>query len=193
MKSLRIINVLAKIARVVCLILFILMIIGTLGCLMCTIFVPLLRNEVLYEGKTLEDIFVEKKLNFVTVETVCAIGTFVCAVNVFLTKYAEVFFARVVRQGTPFEMDTVKRMRKLAIVNIVVEIVTCIAVATTIAIVKVLNKDFIEFNNSSYYAGSISFGLYMLILSLFVEYGAIKDNPASAPAEEEKKEVEEQE
>ena len=189
MKSLRIIMILAKIARIVCLVLFILTIIGLVGCIAASIIVPSMWQEVVYNGKTLEMIFAEKNINFVTVQTAIGIGIFSLLVTIFLTKYAELFFGHVVKQGTPFEMVTVKKMRTLAIVNIAVEIASCIIVAITLAIVKHLHPELADFNNSAYYVGSVSFGIYMLILSLFVEYGTLKSNPVP----EEKKEVTEQE
>ena len=189
MKSLRTIQTLAKVARVICLILFIVFIIGAVGSIVGTIALPLLKDEIIYEDKTLEMILLEKNVNFISAITACIIGIIACLTSIFLSKYAELFFARVVREGTPFKTETVKRMRTLGIVNICVEIGVIIVIAVMLAIIKLKNPELADFK-SSFYFGSISFGIVMLILSVFVQYGVEKDQVT--PREETNNEDEEQ-
>lgn len=170
MKALRIIQVLAKICRILCIICFVGCIVGAAGCVIGLVVVPLIKDIVVEGGKTVEQMFLEKNITMPKLYTSLGVGIAGCGMGIFLAKYNGVFFKQELDAGTPFDMVIVKKMRKVAIVNIIVSIVSCIAIAIAVAIVEKLNNTSFNLNNG--YFSSIGFGIYLLILSLFCEYGA---------------------
>lgn len=170
MKSLRIIQALAKIARIICLIVFILCIIGAAGCLIAIIVVSSLRNVVLYEGKTLNDILLENRATFEAVLAALIVGLLSTGVGIYLSKYNELFYKRELAVGTPFKMEVVKDMRKVSVVNIVVSFSLSVVATITVLIIAGVTGVHVEVNYSLF--GTIGYGLILLLISLFAQYGA---------------------
>lgn len=173
MKSLKIIQVLAKIARILCKILFIVCIVGASFSLLGLISLPLSFNFEISEGKTLIEYFNEQNLSAASAITSCAVALFTCGVGIFLSKYNELFYKRELDIGTPFKMEVVNDMRRVALVNIIVNISVYGAAAIAIAIVQRFYPDVKGMDNS--FVGSVSYGLTLLLISLFCEYSAEKD------------------
>lgn len=170
MKSLRIIQALAKIARIICLIVFILCIIGAAGCLIGIIVVSSLRNVVLYEGKTLNDILIENRATFESVIAALIVGLLSTGVGIYLSKYNELFYKRELAVGTPFKMEVVKDIRKVSVVNIVVSFSLAVVATITVLIISGVTGVHVEVSYSLF--GTIGYGLVLLLISLFAQYGA---------------------
>ncbi len=180
MKCLKIIQILAKVVRVLLLIAFIVCIIGAAGCILGLIIVPLMKDVVLYDNKTLTDIFWENDIAMGQVYAGLVGGLISCGMGIFLSKYNEIFFKEEIKIGTPFDMVIVKKMRKVSIVNIACSLATAIVVAIAMAIVLAVNG----IKNSKFdinVFSTVGFGLTLLILSLFCEYGARKDEEKEEP------------
>lgn len=173
MKALRIIQVLAKVMRVICLVIFILTIIGAVFTLLGLIIVPVLQDQVLYDGKTLQMLLLEKNISMAQVYAGLSVGLLSTGVGIFLAKYNESFFAYEIKEGTPFKMEVVKRTRKNALVNIIVSISLVILSIIVVGIISGIYKTKFNFNYSL--VSSVGYGLALLVISLFCEYGAEKD------------------
>ena len=176
MKSLRIIQILAKIARVICIIVFVCSIIGAVGCISGLIALPLTQDAIVIDGKTLAEYLLEKDIPIEKAYAAMATGLASCGVSIFLSKYNELFFKREIELGSPFNDEIVKRMRKVAIVNIVVSLVLSVACAISISIVENVTKINMSFRFD--YFSSIGYGISLLIISLFCDYGAEKSKPS---------------
>ena len=170
MKSIRIIQVLAKIARVICIIVFVCSIVGAVGCMVGLIVLPLCKDIVVSDGKTLAELLIEKDMPLYKVYCALAVGLTSCGVSIFLAKYNELFYKREIEIGTPFNKEVVRDMRKTAIVNIITSLVLVIACSIAVAVVSNINKADMSFKFE--YFSSIGYGITLLILSLFCDYGA---------------------
>ena len=184
MKSLKIIQTLCKIARVICIIIFVLSIIGAAGCLIGIILMPALKDEVIYNHKTLEQLLEKNGTNFNVALTAMIMAFVVCGVSIFLSKYTELFFKKEIEVGTPFNKDIVRRMRVLGVVHIVTGILTTVIVSSVIAIAVASNPDVENsrnFNLSN--VSSLWFGIAMLIISLFANYDVEKEEALKKESE----------
>lgn len=170
MKALRIIQILAKIARIICLIVFIACIVGASISLLGLILIPLCKGTVIYENKTVEVLIAEKGLPLYLAITNCAVGFISCCTGIFLGKYNELFLKEEIELGTPFTRDMVKKMRKVAIVDIIASFALALVCGIGIAIVQYVNHAEVEFKYE--FMSFVSFGISLLIISLFCEYGA---------------------
>ena len=174
MKSLKTIQVLAKIAKIICTVLFIVCIVGASCCALSVIILPVTKDVILYEDKTFSVVLAEQGTSYIDALTGSVIGLIVCGVGIFLAKYTELFFKKELELGTPFDKGLVKDMRKMALIHIIVSIVASIITSIVYFIFKESVPDFngtYDFNG-----GSIGFGISMLIISLFCDYGAEKAN-----------------
>ena len=173
MKALRIIQVLAKIARVICVILFVFCIVGAAGCLIGLITLPLSENIVIFDGKTVVEFINEKGGSMSKAYGGIVAGLLSCGVGIFLSKYNELFFKEEIELGTPFKMNIVKKMRKVAIVNIIATVALSIAVGIAVVIIQAIYHEDINLDLNLF--STIGFGISLLIISLFCEYGAEKE------------------
>lgn len=183
MKSLRIIQVLAKICRIVCIIVFVACIIGAAGCFVALVILPIVKDIVVHDGKTIAELIAQDgKTNVNTIIAACGMGLFGCGVEIFLAKYNELFFKKEIEVGTPFKKDIVKEMRIVAVVNIAVSLSAVIMVGIALGIVRALVRDLQHFDN--YIGTPIGYGIALLIISLFCDYGAeLNEKPDAIEAE----------
>ena len=171
MKSLKIIQVLATICRVICIVVFVACIIGAVGCAVGLVNLPIVKDVVVHDGKTIAELIAEDgKTNVETIITGCAVGLFGCGVEIFLAKYNENFFKKELQIGTPFKKEVVRDMRIMAVVNMATSLAAVIMVAIGVGIARALVRDIQHFNN--YIGTPIGFGIAMLVISLFCDYGA---------------------
>lgn len=176
MKSLKIIQVLMTIARIVCLVVFIACIVGAAGCFIGLVVFSAIK-DIPFEGVTISDKLIEEGTNSETVIVGIIVGMLSCGVAIFLAKYNEVFYRNEVKEGTPFKKSVVHEMRIVALVNMVTSFSYFLTMAIALGIIKGFIRDLgsIDINFSWWIIG---YGLALLIISLFAEYGAEKeDNP----------------
>ena len=191
MKSLKRIQILIKICRVVCYILFACFIAGALGCVLGMALLEAVKDFNLGDGKTLTT---ELAKNGVTINgcyTMMAAGIVGCAVGAFLSLYTAGFFKKVVNEGTPFKRHLVKELRTVGLVNVLVNIGASVLIGIGFGIAKGLDKGIGKLSNYSGF--SITFGLVLLLLSLFIDYPVELEESKKAievqpePVEEENK------
>lgn len=188
MKSLKVIQVLFRIARILALIAFILCIIGASGCFIATIVLAIIKDMPIVQGQTFAEFLASKGIEFGAVITYVIFGMLTCGFNIFLAKYSELFFLRELKAGTPFTKDMVKDMRKYGLVYIIVSVAATVVLAITYGVIAIFVKSLSKYDYS-YHVGSIIYGLFFIILSLFCDYGAERDEELakSAPQEIEQK------
>ena len=170
MKSLRIIQVLAKIARVLCIICFVCCIVGAVACLAGLIVLPIIQDKSFPDGKTVVAFLLEHQLTLEVCYSGLAVGLLGSGVGIFLAKYNELFFKEEIAVGTPFKMDIVRKMRRMSLVNIIVSISASVLAAIVVLIIQTAFQAKFKFNYGL--VSTVGFGISMLIISLFCEYGA---------------------
>ena len=171
MRSLKIIQVLAKIIWIICKVLFILFIIGAAGCLMGLTLFGLVQNVKVNADQTVAQLLAEKGVETALAYAGMSAGLISCGGGIFLAKYTELFFKEELDAGTPFKHDIVSKMRKVALVNILVSLGIAIVGAIVVGVVCALNHidnkpDLVDAFST------VGFGLALLVISLFCEYGA---------------------
>ena len=139
MKSLKVIQVLAKIAWIICKILFILFIIGGVGCVMGLSLFAIVQGVKVNADQTVAQLLAEKGIQTPLAYAAMAAGLISCGGGAFLAKYTELFFKEELDVGTPFKHDMVKKMRKVAIVNICVSLGLAIVSSCVVSIVTVFD------------------------------------------------------
>ena len=174
MKSLKAIQTISKVLWVICKVMFILCIVGAAGCLLSLVILPITKDVVVYEDVSLTVLLADKGTSVTAAIVACAIGLFVCGVGIALAKYSELFFKKELDKGTPFDKEIVKNMRVLALVHIAVSVGLGVILGIAVLIIRKTVADFgdVDISNGS----SFWFGISLLIISLFCEYGAENSN-----------------
>lgn len=185
MKSLNIIQTLAKIGRIICIVLFILGIIGAAGSVLGLSLFPIMQGVIVAEpNKTLADYLLEKGIRLFDVYSSLAIAIAFSGLSIFLCKYTELLLNEQIKLGTPFDHSYVKKMRKYALISVITCVCVNILVAVILALVGFFTQTKFTYNAGSF--STIGWGIAILILSLFCEYGADLLHPAvPAPASDE--------
>lgn len=165
MKALKRIQLLSKIAEVVCRIIFIFCIIAVAGAAISLLVVGFAKNNVDFQNEL-------GKRNITLTKVVCdsLVTLLSCGCGIYLSYYNEKLFKKEIKLGTPFDLGLVKDMRKVAIINIILCIALSIVVAIVVAIVKAINNstEAVDYDVWT----TVMFGIFLLIISLFCEYGA---------------------
>lgn len=174
MKSLKVIQVLFKIARIIALIAFILCIIGASGCAIAIIVLNVMRDVVIQNGQTFTELLASKGVDINAIVTYVVFGMVICGANIFFAKYSELYFLREIKEGTPFTRAMVKDMRKYGLVYIIASLAATVVISTAYAITTIFIKSLDKYDYS-YHVGSIIYGLFFIILSVFCEYSVEKD------------------
>ena len=135
-KSLRAIQILAKIARIIFMIIFVACIVGAAGCLIGFIVLPIVQNIVVDgNGKTVADVMIENRVLPANVYGSMTAGIIGCGGGIALGWINQKFYQEEIALGTPFEIGIVKKMRKVAIINIVVSASVSLLSVTATSIV----------------------------------------------------------
>ena len=174
MKSLKIIQVLSKILWVITKVMFVVCIVGASCCLLSVIILPITQDILIYEDVTIRIFLEDKNVSVATAITACALGILTCGVGIALSKINEKFFKKELDLGTPFNKDIVKEMRILAIIHVAVAVTLGSIMALTLSIVRRASGEIIDIRND--FGSSFWFGVSLLVISLFCDYGAEKDH-----------------
>lgn len=171
MKSLKAIQVLSKIGMILSKIVFICCCVG-FGC--CIISVPFLAGsaEILNFGDFTLHGLIEKEAGM-SLGSMCSaivIGAIACACEAVLAKFAEVYFKRELRAGTPFTLGGAKELLRLGILALAIPAGYSV-IATVWQTIAVRIFENVE-KVSTGSLGSFSFGVMFIIGSLLCRYGA---------------------
>ena len=170
MKSLKRVQTLFKVARILCLIFFILAIVAASGCLIAFIVLPSISGLPAGNGKTVADIIEQNAGPMYLIYANIATGLMFSGACIFLTKYSELFFREVEKIGTPFRHEVGKKMRKVGLVSIIVALSVSLLIVIVVASIIAANRGSGSADFS--FGFSIFYGIFLLILSLFCDYGA---------------------
>ena len=180
MKSLKTIQVIAKILRILLVIGFVACIVGASICLISLILLPIFQDVVLYEDKTITILLAQENIPLYEAYASMSVGLLGCGVGIFLCKYNELFFKEEIDLGTPFTRYIVKKMRVVAVVDISVSFAVGLISGLAFSIVGAINHAKVDFKGESF--SFVGFGIALLIISLFCEYGAeIKEEKDNEP------------
>ena len=174
--------ILTKVAYVLTIIAFVCCIIGVAGSVVGMSLLWLVKDAVIQDGKTIADVLLEKGLTVNAAYVSMANSVLVCGVGIFMALYIGKFYKGVVNDGTPFKRETVKNMRKVAIVYLIVSVATCIMCGLCIGIARAIDKTMPKVDINNWF--SLGFSIFFLILSLFVEYPVEKGELNNTPAVE---------
>ena len=120
------------------------------------------------EGKTIASEFLKNNITTNGVYTMLAMAIVGCIVGIFLSIYTAQFFKKVIDNKTPFTRPMVKELRKVGLVNVLVNLGAAILIGIGIGIAKGIDKNIGTVANFS--GLSIVFGVVLLLISLFIEY-----------------------
>lgn len=171
MKSLKAIQVLSKIGMILSKIVFICCCVG-FGC--CIISVPFLAGsaEILKFGDFTLHGLIEKEagMSLGSMYSAMVIGAIACACEAVLAKFAEVYFKRELRAGTPFTLGGAKELLRLGILALAIPSGYSViaSVWQTIAVRVFENVEKVSIDS----LGSFSLGVMFIIGSLLCRYGA---------------------
>ncbi len=171
MKSLKIIQVLAKIAKIICKIIFVCCIVAFCGCVV-GIFSLILGVEYLkIGGVSLGNIlYTEASVSIGTLYTTMAIGVILSAGECVLAKFAEAYFTKEIADGTPFSVSGSKELFRLGILCIVISLGSLIIAEITQSVMSCVLTDVVRLNLEDY--DSAFLGVSFLIFSLVFRSGA---------------------
>lgn len=190
MKSQKRIELLVKILWILSIIIFVCCCVGAVGCVIGLAVFGAIQGLDL-GGKTLPQYLLENGINVNTAYTAMAIGLWTCAYTGFAAMYVGMFFKRQSDKGIVYDYPTVKELRKVALVDIIINFVGATIAAIGAGIAHSFDKTInVKIGGIAF----LAFAICLLVVSLFVEYIAEKEaseKPAveAEPAEEvEKKE-----
>ena len=168
MKSLRTINVILKILKVICYIIFGCAIAGAVGTVIGLGIFSLIKDMVIQDGKTLTMLLLEKQVTVAMAYTYMAMALLSCLFTIALSFIMAKFLKGIINDTTPFTRKTVTNMRKLGLWMIIASLICGVLCGIAVLVVKKVDP---ASSNMTYWGSwSIGFGLWMLFLSLFVEY-----------------------
>ena len=183
MKSLKTIQIVMKVLRVLCLIGFIFCIVGAAGCFLGLISFSFLKDIEIEKGKSVAQYIIDTgNMSTNEVYTALAVGLFISLAGIALMKYNELFYKKEVDLGTPFKKEMAKKMREVGLVNIIATIAISSIAAIAVAIAEAVTKENFYFNYSVF--SSILYGVFLLFLSLFADYGAELEEKMKTPEAE---------
>lgn len=181
MKSLNTIQKLSQIGRIFSKIAFILSVIGFCGCIAGIISLSFGSGEVTKIGGVALHNLLKSDYGYnVKSITAALVGWLViCAGEAVLAKFAEVYFKKELKAGTPFTLDGAKKMNRLGILTLAIPvgsaIIGGIAEEIIAGFLKIETSAVLDicFDNEANFA----LGIVFIIISLLCRYGAeLADN-----------------
>lgn len=172
MKSLKIIQTLAKIGKIVSKVLFICCVVGFCGCIVGLIALLIGADKVKFDGKNLNEILIEHAdgttLN--TLYDIIVVGIILSAGEAVLCKFTEKYFDKQLAIGTPFDLEFSRSTLKTAILIICIPLVLILLASISHAIFKECLSGVKSMNLADY--SSVGLGVGFIVLSLVYKYGA---------------------
>lgn len=173
MKSLKIIQTLAKIAKIISKVLFICCIVGACGCLVGIIALAFGVQELKFGEKSLEIILMEEADTTVnTLYAIMVVGIILSAGEAVLCKFAENYFAKQLETGSPFDFDFAKSTLKFGILVICIPLIAVFLSSVCHAIMRECLSNVAAMNLVDYDYSSVGLGVGFIVLSLVYKYGA---------------------
>lgn len=172
MKTLNIIQTLAKIAKIFTKILYICCIVGIVGCIVGMISIPFGDTGIIkIGGVSVYGLIANKTGESLTPLYPTLVGALIICIGQMITaKYSEKYLTNELSAGTPFTQDGAKELLRLGIITAAVPLGTGIlAQIVSEIIVGVLDcGEAFELDTSE----SVAIGLMLIVASLLCQYGA---------------------
>ena len=183
MKTLKTIQTLSKIGKIISKIMFICCIVGFCVCIVGIIDLSLGTPVLKLGGVTLESVLQNKAdVTPGTMYASVAAAAILCVGEGVLAKFAVRYFDRELTDGTPFTFDGAKELLRLGILSICIPVgVRIIAQIVQTVLAKVLTD--VEPLNADP-AGSVAFGIMLIVAALLCKYGAELSESKAEPSEE---------
>lgn len=179
MKTLNIIQTLAKIGKIICQIIFVCSIIGIIGCIISLICIPFTdKAYVELNGMTIRGfIYNETGFELKTLYPLISGALVICIGEGIIAKFAELYFKNEINAGTPFTINGSKELLRLGILTICISLGALILAKIISAIIVELTGYGEVFDVTN---DSITIGLMFIIVSLLTKHGAeIKEKEVS--------------
>ncbi len=171
MKSLKTIQVLFKIGKIISKIIFICCIVGFCICVTGIVSLALGAPTIKIGDTTIETFIFDKTgASESALYLWCVVGMILCAGEAVLAKFAECYFAKELKAGTPFTKEGAREMQRFGILAICLSLGTQIAVSIAHAIFKLAIKDLPELPDIS--LGSVTVGIMFIVMAQICKYGA---------------------
>lgn len=181
MKTLKTIQVLCRMGQILSKVVFILCTIGAAGCLFGILGVVTGDAILRVGGESMEKFFADRGISYGTVCASMTVGAILCAGEAVLARFAELYFRREQRAGTPFTHAGAKELLRLGILAIAIplgaQMLAEIAHSVFTSLMPAVAP--LSLDSSAPVAG----GVAMLLMSLLCTYGATLREEAQTPAE----------
>lgn len=171
MNTLKTVQTLSNIGKILSKIVFIFCIVGVSGAAMGLISLALGIEAVKIGGVTFKSILQnEAGVSTETLYCTMIVAIILCAGEGVVSKFAEHYFSRELKDGTPFTFGGSKELLRLGILEICIPFGTLLICEIIYAIFKAAFSDILPFNLDC--SGSISLGVMFIIGSLLCKLGA---------------------
>ena len=183
MKTLAVIQTMAKIGRIVSKVLSVCCIVGLCISLVGIVSLALGVESFKLGGVTIQSMIENKAdLNQPTLTAHLAVCAAFCAAYAFLCKAAETYFKNELADGTPFTQRGAREMLHLGILTAAVSLGTEIACSIGVSVAQRIAPGISDLPLDEY--SSFGVGVAMIVLSLVLRCGAeqIEEKGGSAPA-----------
>lgn len=172
MRSLGIIQTLAKIGKVLSTIVYICCIIGAICSLVGIACVPIADKALKINGVTFYTfIHTEAGISIGTLYATLAAGMIICICDAVIAKFAKNYFAAELIDGTPFTLRGAGELRRLGIICIAVSLGGAIVASIVNSIIAAILPAVAPLGELGD-ASSVGIGIVFIIMSVIFTYGA---------------------
>lgn len=165
MNTLEIIQKLSKLGKILSRIMYIACIVGFVLCGVSMISISLGIETFKLGGVGIHGI-IETKMNMDVLMAYIVVGMIICIGKAIVAKYAFNYFKGELKDGTPFNIERSKQLKKLGIITICIPIITQIIIEIVLKVLNRINQ--VPLDNG----GSVSLGIMFIVLSLICRLGA---------------------
>lgn len=164
MESLKTVQVFAKIGKILSQIVFVCCIIGVAGCVLALILLPIGAQLLDIEGATLNDYLIAYEgYSLDTLYATIASAMVIVAGECVTAKFAQLYFKRELKDGTPFTLRGAKEMLRLGIISVAVSVGSVI-IAAIVKSVMAAALPAVQLENVGDYEMSF-YGLLFIVVS----------------------------
>lgn len=169
-KNLKTIQSFAKIGKIVSTVCFVFFIIVAIACIIAISTIASIQN-VEFNGQTVVGYVESTGTTFVTTIFSLASTIIICAGCAVISKFAEIYFANELEDGTPFTHRGAKEIMRLGLLSLGIPAGVTIALDIAFAVTKHFWPQ-VENIPLIVQSLSITAGLILIIMSIVISYGA---------------------
>ena len=180
MKTLQTIQTISKIGKIISKIVFICCVVGFCLCVVGIVGLALGVSVMQFGGVSLESLLqYEADMSTGTLYASVICGAILCAGQAVLAKFAQRYFERELKDGTPFTLDGALQLLRLGVLSIGIPVAVQVAAQITQKIVVRLFTDVEPLDADP--AVSLTVGALVIVLALVCRYGAEMIAAQTAP------------